>query len=145
MHAQRQKQNKAVNHSATFHFKKCTSLLVLLPVGRDTGNSHLRQEQFSFIFSIRPGTGHAHLLTFGLAAVSPHHQVICLLADIASYFSSVTFNQRLGLISFNALQNTRNYKCQAFQAVFSSLRTRELQKMPLLMQFYQIALNHQLL
>lgn len=106
-----------------------------LPVKRGT---------IQFEFASGQAQEHTHLLTLGLAAVSPHHQVICLLADIASYFSSVTFNQRLGLISLNRLQNTRNHKCQAFQAVFSSLRSRALQKMPLLIQFYQIVLNHQL-
>lgn len=106
-----------------------------LPVKRGTIQLHFASGQ---------AQEHTHLLTFGLAAVSPHHQVICLLADIASYFSSITFDQRLGLVSLNTLQNTSNYKCQAFQAVFSSLRTRALQKMPLLIQSYQIALNHQL-
>lgn len=72
-----------------------------------------------------------HLLTLGLATVSPHNQIVCLLADIASYFSSITLNQGLGLISFNTLQNASNYERQAFQAIFSSLRTRALQEMPL--------------
>lgn len=79
MYAQRQKQNKAVNHSATFHFKKCTSLLVLLPVGRDTGNSHLRQEQFSFtLLSARHGTrSPSHIWTGHSLAPPPGNLSSC--------------------------------------------------------------------
>jgi len=104
---------------------------VLPPFGRDTKDQYSWTATIHGFSSTSLRPRNAHLFTLRLAAVSPHNQIVCLLADVASYFSSVTFNQRLGLISFNTLQNACNYECQAFQAVFSSLRTRASQKMPL--------------